>query len=132
MVFFERSESKSGNLYGDICHNKEIMNISINFLFVICIRLLLIQDEVKIQYIDSSPIEKSEWTYFKKTGSDITDRAEKILKDVEKELLVYAKKKGASSIEIYIIDQQHGELPTESQTGKKGFVEILFYLKSKT
>ncbi len=106
------------------------MNISINLILAFCISLLLVQDDIKIIYIDTSPIEKSEWTYFKKTGSDNTDRAEKILKDVETGLLAYAKKKGASTIEIYIIDQKNGELPTESQNGRKGFVEILFSLKS--
>lgn len=106
------------------------MNISLNLILALCIRLLLVQDDIKIIYTKSTPIEKSEWTYFKKTASDNTDRAEKILKDVEAGLRAYAKKKGASTIEIYIIDQQHGELPTESQYGKKGFVEILFSLKS--
>jgi hypothetical protein len=106
------------------------MNISINFLLAICIRLLPIQDDVNILYKKESPIDKSELTYFKKTGSDYTDRAEKILKDVEFELLAYAKKKNAGTIEIFIIGQQHGELPTESQKGKKGFVEILFSLKN--
>jgi len=106
------------------------MNISIYFLLAICIRLLPIQDDIKILYKNESPVDRSELTYFKKTGSDYTDRAEKILKDVEFELLAYAKKKNAGSIEVYIIDQQHGELPTESQKGKKGFVEILFSLKN--
>jgi hypothetical protein len=106
------------------------MNISINLFLAICIRLLLVQEDIKITYVNTSPIEKSEWTYFKKTGSDNTDRSEKILKDVEAGLLAYAKKKGASKIEIYILEQENGEMPTESQRGKKGFVSMYFCLKN--
>lgn len=85
---------------------------------------------VKVVYKERTPENKSELTYYKKLGKDYLDRAEVIMKEAEKELVMLAKEKDAFLVEIYIIEQENGEIPTESQFGKKGFVSMYFCLKN--
>jgi hypothetical protein len=93
--------------------------------------MLLISNSngIKIVYKSDLPADISGLIYFKKIGNDHLDRSEKILKDAEGEIVEFAKEKDADLIEIYVLDKENGEIPTESQTGKIGFVEVLFSLK---
>jgi hypothetical protein len=84
---------------------------------------------IRIVYKSEVPMDKSGLIYYKKKGNDQLDRSEKILKEAEKEIVKFAKERHADLIEIYVLDKGNGEIPTESQTGKMGFVEILFSLK---
>jgi hypothetical protein len=84
---------------------------------------------ISIVYKSEVPMDKSGLIYYKKKGNDQLDRSEKILKEAEKEIVKFAKEKHADLIEIYVLDKGNGEIPTESQAGKMGFVEILFSLK---
>jgi hypothetical protein len=86
--------------------------------------------KVKVVYKEGKPENISELTFYKKQGKDYLDRAEIILKEAEKDLVLFAKEKKAIMVEIYILEQEHGEIPTESQMGKKGFVSMYFCLKN--
>jgi hypothetical protein len=86
--------------------------------------------KVKVVYKEGKPQNISEHTYFKKQGKDFLDRAEVILKEAEKDLVLFAKEKNAVLVEIYILEKENGEIPTESQMGKKGFVTMYFCLKN--
>jgi hypothetical protein len=86
--------------------------------------------KVKVVYKEGDPKNISELTYYKKQGKDYFDRAEVILKEAEKDLVLFAKEKNAILVEIYILEQENGEIPTESQRGKKGFVSMYFCLKN--
>lgn len=88
-------------------------------------------DGIKIIYKSEVPSDKSDMIYYKKKGNDQMERSEKILKDAEKELINIAKERRADLIEIYVINKENGEIITESQQGRIGFVEILFSLKNQ-
>jgi len=84
---------------------------------------------VKVVYKSEVPDDKSGLIYYKKIGHGYLDRAEKILKDAELELIKVAEEKNAQKLEIYLLEEENGEMPTESQNGSKGFVILLFKLK---
>ena len=75
-------------------------------------------------------MDKSDLIYYKKKGNDHLERSEKILEDAEKEIIKLAKERRADFIEIYVINKENGEIITESQQGRIGFVEILFSLRN--
>jgi predicted RNA-binding protein with RPS1 domain len=84
---------------------------------------------VKVVYKSEVPEDKSGLIYYKKMGHGYLERAEKILKEAEQELIKVAEEKKAQELEIYILAEENGEMPTESQSGSKGFVILLFKLK---
>ncbi|MFD2200744.1 hypothetical protein [Shivajiella indica] len=81
---------------------------------------------IKIIYKSDVPQDRSKMIYYKKKGHDYFERADGILKEVEKDIVHYAQGKDADLIEVYILEKANGEIPTESQEGKIGYVEILF------
>jgi hypothetical protein len=87
-------------------------------------------DGIKIIYKSEVPTDKSDLIYYKKMGNNQLERSEKILKDAEKEVIKFAKERHADIIEIYVINKENGEIITESQQGRIGFVEILFSLRN--
>ncbi|TVP47014.1 MAG: hypothetical protein EA341_13175 [Mongoliibacter sp.] len=86
--------------------------------------ILPIQNEVKFVYLKEKPEDLSNVLVFQKEGNDIYDRAEKILIDAEKDLKAHALSKNQNRVEVFIVEQSHGVLPTESQIGKKGYVTL--------
>lgn len=82
------------------------------------------QDKVELLYLDEKPEEMSDILVYVKKGVDVYDRIEKILIDAEKELCQYAEVNKYNLVEVFIVEQSHGEIPTESQFGKKGFVTL--------
>ncbi|MFC0261060.1 hypothetical protein [Fontibacter flavus] len=106
------------------------MNILSAFIFIIHLGKMDSCDQVQLVYKKGTPINQSELLYIKKSGGDFFDRAEKILKEVEKEIIELAEKRNVKTVEIYVLDKQHGEIPTESQIGKVGFVTVLISLKN--
>jgi len=108
--------------------------ITMKALFIIISSVILLicnGNGINIVYKSDLPADRSGLIYFKKLGKNQLDRSEKILKEAEKEIMEFANEKEADLIEIYVLDKENGEIPTESQTGKIGFVEILFSLKKK-
>lgn len=100
----------------------------LSILLIAVSMLFSYSDGIKIIYKTEVPTDKSDLTYYKKKGNDQLDRSEKILKDVEREIIKLAKEKHADLIEIYVLNKENGEITTESQQGRIGFVEILFSL----
>lgn len=90
--------------------------------FILCFSS--VQEEVKLVYLDQKPEDISKVLVYKKVGTDNYDRIEKILKDAEKDLYKYAESQNNNLIEVFIVEQSHGVLPTESQFGKKGYVTL--------
>ena len=85
---------------------------------------------IKVVYKSTKPENYSEMIPYKKVSNNHLDRGERILKEAEKELVQIAKEKNASTVEIFVLQQKHGELPTESQFGSRGYVELLYILKN--
>lgn len=88
------------------------------------------ENGVKVVYIDELPENPEHMIYYKKVSKDYLDRAEKILVEAEEDLMKLAKEKRMPIVEIYVLEKEHGEIPTESQWGKKGYVCLLFSLKN--
>ncbi len=105
-----------------------VLSLFISFAFLI----LPFQKEVKYVYLEEKPEDVSNIMVYKKEGNDIYDRVEKILIDAEKDLKAYALSKNQNRVEVFIVAQSHGELPTESQIGKKGYVSLLVRFKNNT
>jgi hypothetical protein len=106
------------------------ITMKVLFIFITSVFILISNvNGINIVYKSDLPDDRSGLIYFKKTGKNSLDRSEKILKEAEKEIIQFAKDKEADLIEIYVLDKENGEIPTESQVGKVGYVEILFSLK---
>lgn len=106
------------------------MSLFAPLLFFINLGLIDACHQIELIYKTERPTDKSELVFIKKAGEDYFDRAEKILKDVEKEVIALAESRNVSSVEIYVLEQQHGEIPTESQIGKVGYVSVFVSLKN--
>lgn len=96
------------------------------FLFLM---MTSFENGVKVVYKTTKPENLSEMKLYKKVSNNHLDRAELILKEAENDLINLAKEKQATTVEIFIVDQKHGEIPTESQFGSRGYVELLYILK---
>lgn len=86
--------------------------------------------DIQVVYRNESPVDKSGMTFYKKVSNDYLDRADLILKSAEKDIIKIAKEKHASVVEIYVLEKVNGEIPTESQFGRYGFVSVLYVLKN--
>ncbi|MGY6741430.1 MAG: hypothetical protein ACXIUQ_01740 [Cecembia sp.] len=105
------------------------MKILIYLIFV-NLFFLSIQNGVKIVYLEEEPSDIKEMIFFKKEANNHLDRGEKLLHEAENELIEIAKEKGIELVEIFVIEMQHGEIPTESQFGKRGYVSLWVSLKN--
>ncbi|RZS97249.1 hypothetical protein [Cecembia calidifontis] len=85
--------------------------------------------EIQLVYKSEIPEDRSGMIFLKKTSKDYLDRAELILKKAEKDIIKLAKEKDAHLVEIYVLEKANGEIPTESQIGRLGFVSLLVSLK---
>jgi hypothetical protein len=96
------------------------------FLLVIPIR----QDKlVEVVYVKEAPSQLHQPGVFHKVSNDFLDRAEFLLKEVERDLIQMAASGGYGRVEIFLIEKQNGEIPTESQMGKKGYVKLMYIFK---
>lgn len=87
-------------------------------------------EKVQVVYLDQQPKILADQTYFKVEADNYLDRVEVILDMAEKKLVEIAEKNKSNRVEIFIIEQENGEIPTESQLGKNGFVSMYFCLKN--
>ncbi|EOZ93557.1 hypothetical protein A33Q_3503 [Indibacter alkaliphilus LW1] len=104
--------------------------VSVLYSFIsIWLLAFSIQDGVKVVYLECKPDDLSGRVVYQKKGKDIYERAEKIIKDAEEELCQYAVSKNMDLIEVYVTEQVHGQIPTESQKGEVGHVTLLVLFK---
>lgn len=87
-------------------------------------------DQVQVVYLEQQPKVLENQTYCKIEADNYLDRVEVLLEFAEKKLVELAEKEKSNRVEIFIIEQVNGEIPTESQTGKRSFVTIYFCLKN--
>jgi hypothetical protein len=108
-----------------------MMMKAIIILIYLFFSLLPLASEVKIVYLEEEPENSDQIIYFKKEANSQLDRVESVLYEAEKELIEIAKEKGFDTIEVFVIEMQHGEIPTESQIGKRASVSFFVSLKCK-
>jgi hypothetical protein len=100
------------------------------FLFLLQFPIFFENNEIKIVYLDERPEAIENLTYFKLEGRDLLESPQSIIIEMENRLVEFAKERKATKIEIFILEKTKPEIPTESQFGHKGYVSILFSLKS--
>lgn len=105
------------------------MKILLIQIFVF-LMMISFENGVKVVYKNTKPENLSDMKLYKKVSNNHLDRAERILKEAENDLINLAKEKKATTVEIFIVDQKHGEIPTESQFGSRGYVELLYIFKN--
>ncbi|WP_291786885.1 hypothetical protein [Cecembia sp.] len=105
------------------------MKFLINLIFV-GLFFLSIKNGVRIVYMEDEPTDIQEMIFFKKESNNHLDRGEKLLHEAENELIEIAKERGVELVEIFVIEMQHGEIPTESQFGKRGYVSLWVSLQN--
>jgi hypothetical protein len=85
--------------------------------------------KVEVIYLSEYPAQVEGIKIYQKTAMDFLDRAEMVLKDAERELVEMAASQDYGRVEIFLLEKQHGEIPTESQFGKRGYVKLLYCFK---
>jgi hypothetical protein len=85
---------------------------------------------VKVVYLSEHPAQVEGLKTYRKTAKDFLDRAEMLLKEAEKELIEMAASQDYNRVEIFLLEKQHGEIPTESQLGRKGYVKLIYCFKN--
>ncbi|PSL07233.1 hypothetical protein [Cecembia rubra] len=106
--------------------------MDIKFLGIILSLFFILEisgKDIQVVYKYEEPLDKSGMTFYRKTSKDYLDRGDMILRNAEKDLLKIAKEKRANVVEIYVLEKVNGEIPTESQIGRFGFVSLLYVLK---
>ena len=85
--------------------------------------------KVEVVYLSELPVQREGLITYRKTAKDFLDRAEMVLKEAEQELIEMAASQDYERVEIFLLEKQHGEIPTESQLGRKGYVKLLYCFK---
>lgn len=85
--------------------------------------------KVEVVYLTEPPTQVEGLKTYQKTAKDFLDRAEMVLKEAEKELMEMAASQDFGRVEIYLLEKQHGEIPTESQLGRRGYVKLIYCFK---
>jgi hypothetical protein len=82
-------------------------------------------DCVKISYMLEEPEDKSEYKFYLKNGRDQLDSEDLILFAAENDLKKIAVERNSKEVKIFIVEKSRGEIATESQLGKVGYVKLL-------
>lgn len=106
-----------------------MIKISAIFIFGFWMNLQLLTEKVQVVYLEQQPKVLENQTFCKIEADNYLDRVEILLELAEKKLIEMAEKEKFKKVEIFIIQKENGEIPTESQTGKKSFVSFYFSLK---
>jgi hypothetical protein len=99
---------------------------------ILLVVLLYVPDsfgQVEIVYLESEPKDKEKLTYCKLESNDYLERVEALKVIMENRLKEVGKEKNAIKVEIFIIEEFNGDMPTESQIGKRSFIRFYFIFK---
>ncbi len=84
------------------------------FIFSFWMNLHLSMEQVQIVYLEQQPKVLENQTYYKIEADNYLNRIDVLLVFAEKKLTELAEKEKSGRIEIFIIEQENGEIPTES------------------